>query len=336
MINKTCFKFAIVLAAVLAFSPFCEAQSLRERIKERVQSVKETVKSDWSLNQSDANQIKTAPSSQKQKQSVIPKPGTINEFAEILGCTPEQAIRILKSLPNEVTTATINGVKINVETVKEAASQVKETAPFQKVDLGLSVLWASCNIGALSPDGYGEYLAWGAILPPSLFKNESFGVWQYYIWNDPQGEFKKYDKTDNRTRLELVDDVAQYKYGGGWRVPTNDEFRELINKCTWSWEQQNDVSGYKVTGPNGNSIFLPAGGYNPSNHIMQKNEVGKYWSAEIGSARHLGMMNAEIDYQRGCYLVFFQGGSINVSSGDRNNGLLVRAVWDESLAVSNE
>lgn len=343
MINKnTSIAVAIIFTFFLSFSPFCDAQSIRDRIKQRVQSVKESVQSEFSLGQTEANskqtnqtnQTKTAPSSQTQKQDVVPTPRTINELAEMLGCSPEQAAAIIKRIPEGVTKTRINGIEVNIEKCREAASQIKETAPFQKVDLGLSVLWASSNIGASSPEGYGNYLAWGAVLPPS--HGDGFGEWRSYIWNDPNGEFKKYDESDKKTRLELVDDVAQYRYGGGWRVPTNEEILELKDNCNWSWQEQNGVWGYKVTGPNGNSIFLPAGGYNPSNYIMQKNECGMYWSSEIGSARQLGMMNAEIDYQRGCYLVFFRGGSINVSSGSRNNGLLVRAVWDDALVSPKE
>jgi hypothetical protein len=337
MITKTSFKFAIVLTAILAFSPLCDAQSLRERIKERVQTVKESIKSDWSLDNANTkpNQNNTDPGSQTQKTEVL-KPKTINEFADITGLSQEEAIRLIKSIPDDVTIAIINDVEINVEDVREAASQVKETAPFQIIDLGLSVSWASCNIGAYSPAQYGTYLAWGTLLPPSEINHERFGVWQYYRWNDPNGEFTKYDESDNKTRLELIDDVAQNKYGGGWRVPTNDEFKELISECTWSWQEHNGVCGYEVTGPNGNSIFLPAGGYNPSSHIMSKGEYGAYWSAEIGSERRIGMTEAHIDYHRGCFLAFFPGGTINVTSGDRNVGNLVRAVWDDSLVLSNE
>ena len=70
-----------------------------------------------------------------------------------------------------------------------------------------------------------------------------------------------YGTVDNKTVLDPEDDVAHVKWGGNWRMPTKAEQKELLNNCTWTWTTQNGVNGYKVTGPNGNSIFLPAAGY---------------------------------------------------------------------------
>ena len=113
------------------------------------------------------------------------------------------------------------------------------------VDLGLSVRWATCNIGANSPEDYGDYYAWGETSTKSSYDEDNYAT------------FGK----------EIVDiggtsrDVARVKWGGSWRMPTWAECVELRDKCTWTWTTQGGHNGYKVTGPNGKSIFLPAAGY---------------------------------------------------------------------------
>lgn len=328
MINKnTSIAVAIIITFFLSFSPFCDAQSIRDRIKQRVQSVKESVQSEFSLGQTETNsnqtnQTKTAPSSQTQKQDVVPTPRTINELAEMLGCSPEQAAAIIKRIPEGVTKTRINGIEVNIEKCREAASQIKETAPFQKVDLGLSVLWASSNIGASSPEGYGNYLAWGAVNPDP----RGIYSWDTYKWYDFSRGRTKYIQSDNKTRLEPTDDVAQVRYGDGWRMPTKEEFLELKDKCTWSWTKRNGVNGYEVTGPNGNSIFLPAAGYKGGHSTLQEGSYGAYWSSDIKQVVRRYEGTTEIDYQCGSFLCFFSGGSVSVTSGDRCNGQMVRAV----------
>ena len=130
------------------------------------------------------------------------------------------------------------------------------------VDLGLSVKWATCNVGASSPSEYGGYYAWGETEEKTEYS------WETYKWC--KGDYNsmtkyctnsKYGTVDNKTTLELEDDVARVKWGGSWRMPTSSEIDELIKGCTWKWTTQNGVNGYKVTGANGNSIFLPAAGF---------------------------------------------------------------------------
>jgi uncharacterized repeat protein (TIGR02543 family) len=116
------------------------------------------------------------------------------------------------------------------------------------VDLGLpsGLLWASCNIGAENPEEFGDYFAWGEVEP--LDEN--------YKW----GSDNKYGDRCSRVSFELVDDAARQIWGGGWRVPLPEEIEELIAECEWTWTVLNNVNGYEVKGPNGNSIFLPAAG----------------------------------------------------------------------------
>ena len=148
------------------------------------------------------------------------------------------------------------------------------------VDLGLSVKWASMNIGATKPENFGDYFAWGEIEAKTIYS------WATYKWcNGSSSTLTKYTNTgygtiDNKTYLEIADDVASMKWGSNWRIPTNDEMTELYEKCTWTWTTQNGINGYKVTSKsNGNSIFLPATGYyNSSSLLTNVGSSGYYWS----------------------------------------------------------
>lgn len=130
------------------------------------------------------------------------------------------------------------------------------------VDLGLSVKWATCNIGASSPEEYGDYFAWGETEPKEVY------VWSTYKWcNGSRNTLtkyctnKEYGAVDNKITLELEDDAAHVNWGGEWRMPTKAELEELREKCTWMPAKINGVSGREITGPNGNKLFLPYSGY---------------------------------------------------------------------------
>jgi hypothetical protein len=123
------------------------------------------------------------------------------------------------------------------------------------VDLGLSVKWATCNVGATTPEEYGDYFAWGETEAKQNFS------WEIYKWcNGTKSTITKYNATDGFTTLLPEDDAAHVNWGGQWRMPTKEELTELREQCTWKWVTINGIKGNKVTGPNGNSIFLPAGG----------------------------------------------------------------------------
>lgn len=136
------------------------------------------------------------------------------------------------------------------------------------VDLGLSVKWATCNVGADSPEGCGDYFAWGETEPKSEYKRETY---KYY------DKTKKTCKDISGTKY----DVARAEWGGNWRMPRLEEIKELINKCSWQWTEVNGIKGYKVTGPNGNSVFLPAAGYRDGKEVYHRGSVGYYWSATL-------------------------------------------------------
>jgi formylglycine-generating enzyme required for sulfatase activity len=152
------------------------------------------------------------------------------------------------------------------------------------VDLGLSVKWATCNIGANSPEEYGNYYAWGEVSPKSSYS------WSTYKWcNGSSSSITKYctsssDGTvDNKKQLEYSDDAAAINWGGHWRMPTQQEFTELREKCTWSWTTKNGVKGYVITGRNGNSIFLPAAGYKENSSLCSTGSIGDYWSKDLNN-----------------------------------------------------
>ena len=133
------------------------------------------------------------------------------------------------------------------------------------IDLGLpsGLKWATCNVGATTPEGYGNYYAWG----------ETSTKTEYTVGNSVTDERSMNDISGNATY-----DAARANWGSTWRLPTKAEMEELVNNCTWTWTTQNGVNGSTVTGPNGNSIFLPAAGcYHSSPYRV--GEIGSYWSS---------------------------------------------------------
>ena len=165
------------------------------------------------------------------------------------------------------------------------------------VDLGLSVKWATCNVGANSPEDYGEYYAWGETSTKSIYSDDKCETWNQKI-DDIKGT--------NR-------DVAHVKWGGDWRMPTKEEFDELREKCNWEWTG----SGYEVTGPNGNSIYLPAAGCHSIEMLFDDGWYGFYWSSTPHSE----------DSQR-AYELYFRSAEQHTPAGCRNFGHTVRPVLE--------
>lgn len=164
------------------------------------------------------------------------------------------------------------------------------------VDLGLSVKWADCNIGAGQPHEFGEQYAWGETEPKGDYS------WETYKWCERSGDTWTWTKyccnssgspVDNKEVLEPEDDVAHVKLGGSWRMPTRDELLELRNwnNCSWTWTEdynETGVAGYivksKKSGFEDKFIFLPAAGsyQNNSNSFVGTN--GLYWSSSLNKS----------------------------------------------------
>lgn len=153
------------------------------------------------------------------------------------------------------------------------------TGGHEYVDLGLSVKWATRNIGADKPEDCGSYYAWGEPFPKTIYTH---GNSKYY---ERSVSGLKADKVvDSKGNLLSKHDPASFYWGYSWRTPTLEEMEELDKKCTWTWETRNGRGGFKVTGPNGNSIFLPASGwYNSATtgELEMVDDRSEYWTATV-------------------------------------------------------
>ncbi len=172
------------------------------------------------------------------------------------------------------------------------------------VDLGLpsGTKWATCNIGATTPEAYGDYFSWGETTTKNDYSNSTY-------------TFSGYPTT-----LPASADAATANWGAGWRMPTYDEMNELNENCTVTWTTQNSINGCLFTGPNGKSIFLPAAGYRYSDGGDEENDdlgtEGDYWTSSL---------RTDLDNPEGWSLWFYNGNS-QMWSTFRNFGLTVRPV----------
>ena len=189
---------------------------------------------------------------------------------------------------------------------------------YEWVDLGLpsGTKWATCNVGATTPEGYGDYFAWGETSPKG---NYNWSTYKYC--NGSSSTLTKYNNStiygtvDNKTTLDLSDDAARANWGGTWRMPTEAEQKELRKHCKWKWTTQNGVKGFKVTSKtNGNSIFLPAAGNRNGTSVYNVGSSGRYWSSSL----------RESYPYTACYLDFTSG--VDWRDDYRYVGRTVRAV----------
>ncbi len=178
---------------------------------------------------------------------------------------------------------------------------------YEYVDLGLpsGLKWATCNVGANNPEDYGNYYAWGETSTKSTYTEDNSLTYRHSI-----SELQAQGIIDGNNNLTSSHDAAATNWGGSWRMPTKEEQQELIDNCTWTWTAQN---GYRVTGSNGNSIFLPAAGRKGSS-LDYVGSHGRYWSStsyeDIYCARSL----------------LFDSGNHYVSNFSRYYGFTVRPV----------
>ena len=189
------------------------------------------------------------------------------------------------------------------------------------VDLGLpsGLLWATCNVGADTPEAYGDYFAWGETEPKDTY---NWSTYQYCM-----GSYKTMTKycqnpsygyngfTDILTTLLPEDDAATANWGNGWRMPTKAEFEELYNNTTMTWTTQNGVNGRLFTAANGNSLFLPAAGCRWGSELYYAGSYGYYWSRSL----YTGSPNSAWD-------LYFYWGGCGMDDYSRGSGQSVRPV----------
>lgn len=188
------------------------------------------------------------------------------------------------------------GEKVEEEIIGEAATDGEHVG----VDLGLSVWWASVNIGAKSPEKSGLYLAWAETSPKDAYYESNC---QTFIKD--LGDIGGQADYDPATAL----------WGEGWRTPTRKEMEELSEKCQWAWVDQGDSTGYIIKGPNGNSIFLPAAGRYYGETLFYEGGSGHYWCSTPSSPQY-------------AFFLFMTRGRRQVGFRNRHYGFTVRAVMD--------
>lgn len=220
-------------------------------------------------------------------------------------------------------TTNVTVIDVNTQTTILLPVTVKASVVSHEwVDLGLpsGTLWATCNVGASSPEDYGDYFAWGETAPKDNYN------WSTYKWsNGSYTTMTKYCTSssygyngfvDNKTELDPEDDVAYVNWGPSWRMPTTEQQRELYENCSSVWTTQNGVNGRLFTGPNGNTLFLPAAGNRWDESLDYAGSIGYYWSRTLVSSTPGGAYG----------LVFYSGNWSGSDNGARVFGLTVRAV----------
>lgn len=190
------------------------------------------------------------------------------------------------------------------------------------VNLGLpsGTLWATCNVGANSPEEFGDYFAWGETQPKMSYD------WSTYKWcNGNYNKLTKYCNsgrygyngfTDNLTMLQVGDDAAGQNLNSGWQMPSVDQWNELLRNTTQTWTTQNGVNGFLITATNGQSIFLPAAGYRYYNVLNDVGFFGRYWSSSLYTD----------GASSGWYFYFNSMKNSGMDDFDRCDGISVRAV----------
>ena len=174
---------------------------------------------------------------------------------------------------------------INVEDVDSITFTDHVVEQHDYADLGLSTLWATTNIGADKPEGYGYYFAWGETETKSSYTTDN------YKYASEGGNTETLPKNISATKY----DAATTMWQGEWRMPTIEEIEELTQKCTWTWTSTNGINGYRVVGPSGKEIFLPAAGQ-WRDEAINVGSTGYYWSATLSD-----------DYPTAAYNLNFTG-----------------------------
>ena len=189
---------------------------------------------------------------------------------------------------------------------------------YEYVDLGLSVKWAKCNVGAEKETDAGLYFAWGETTgyTASQVGTDKRFSWSEYKYGNSSSNLTKYNQSDSKTVLDPEDDAASQIMGGDWRMPTDAEFQELIDKTTKERTQVNGVNGYKFTSKiNGNSIFIPAAGYCGGGSVSNVGGNGRVWSSSLYTSN-----------PDSAWYLYFESGNCSMYDSRRYYGRSVRGV----------
>ncbi len=214
-----------------------------------------------------------------------------------------------------------------IRPVRTGAKKAINYVEHEYVDLGLTsgTLWATCNVGADSPEKVGDYFAWGETEP----KTDAGYSWKNYrLAKGSSSTLIKYCKdssygnnglTDDLSELESADDAATANWGEDWQIPSESQLEELANKTTITWTTQNGVYGRlftsRIAGYTDKSIFLPAGGYYEGSSLNEESSYGYYWSRSCSGKKA----------NNSCYIGFGLD-YILLSSNERYQGFNVRPV----------
>lgn len=250
--------------------------------------------------------------------------------------TKEQQIDVAGS-SDQVTTA---DTKISQDIAGSPNNNVND---HEFVDLGLpsGTLWATCNVGATTPEGNGNYYAWGETRTKAFYNLDNYhhasgslGLTKYCSESDYDCDYGVNGFTDDLTILQTCDDAATANWGTGWRMPTEEECEELLKNTTNKWTTKNGVRGKLFTAKNGKTLFLPAAGYHVDDELWLVGDGGFYWS---------GLLDVSIpSYAVGlCFSVYDDGaesdediyyyryGDCNLSCNERYSGFSVRPVCEK-------
>ena len=192
------------------------------------------------------------------------RPQSVKEFLAILDGPSERGVGQEAEEKTEYAASGTSGHTGGETTETEYPSQSSESAGHASVDLGLSVRWATCNLGAQAPSEHGDYYSWGETAPKM-----SYGEYDSLTSGKDIGDVSG----------DEGHDAAREKLGGDWRLPTEKEMEELETRCRWHSTSREGVVGYVVTGPNGTSIFLPSSGLKIRGSVEGRGTVCSYWSS---------------------------------------------------------
>ncbi|MBR5174658.1 MAG: Ig-like domain-containing protein [Bacteroidales bacterium] len=229
--------------------------------------------------------------------------------------------------------------------------------PMTAVNLGLSVNWGECNLGAAAPERFGYYYAWGETEPKNVYSLDNYQFYdgEYYAWNKPPRYvymdysfcvpvFTKYSHRDQKVSLDPEDDAAHVLLGGDWRMPTPEEWQELIDNCSWEWTTVNGVAGQRGTSlKNGESIFLPAASLRVDDHWQMEDYdivlFEYYYDPGFYPSSYTDQEWRSSSRNNMSYLIGFDGfsfdreGGMGLRYGYRWRGVPIRPVYGGSIPI---